>query len=129
MNHLGRQTEVDVNRRAQTHTDWTGSFELFLFIDCNQIFTLAPHSLHHDVDVHISTCLTVKQHVIHLAARSGLCVSMATGPQRQIQTLTTALGHVTHGSFSPSKNSPLTVVSDMHVNDCIDLAFTPNLDA
>lgn len=73
-NHLGRQTEVDVNRRAQTHahTDRTGSFELFVFIDLNQIFLFALHSLHHDADVHIST------HFCSTASRSVLCVSMAT---------------------------------------------------
>lgn len=122
--YLGQQTAVDVNRTAQTHTDRQGTSLLvqtmmlpmswclripdcFCCEQCNTVWNL---SVHWQYPASFVQCVPTPSK----CASSWRCWSQSDS------------GGLSYWKFT-SLNT--VVVSDMHVNDCIDLAFTPMLDA
>lgn len=131
--HLGRQTEVDVNRAAQTHTDRQGTDELV-----QTILTKSEHLFHCSLSWWCGCfcrqqCETVQITCFVMLAVSDLAVPcfmfrpVCIYGNKACSFMMNKQGLLIQ--ISPLLTPASLAVFNMHVNGCIDLAFTPNLDA
>lgn len=126
------QNSTDTQRQAGYHPNHSCLFNhlfcTFVMMGSTLTFTYLVFEVTSFVMFSVSCTLHVLS-CVHLQQQS---VSVYCTVRFMIRQQTTEPCHCTCGRFAHSKFTSFNsdfVVSNMHVNDCIDLAFTLNLDA